>query len=444
MAGGEDIPALAARAIWLEIPEGLKEKTLLQLLEPIGEIEHLEFTERNKALCLFKEPRDVEKALKADSLKAAFCVPSSVKPEDYPEKLAPDIRDTELGDQKPPTLPPQPDLMAQLVDLLRANAQVAAPSPPVQPVPPGGMGYRLVEQVTKLSMFSGTSKDASFETWEYEVKCLVRENLEADMIKSAIRRSLKGDAARVLLNLGETPTVDQILTKFRGIYGQVQTGALLLQSYWSEKQKDDESVSNWGCRLEDLMQQLKEKKQVNQTDTEKMLCTKFWSGLRSSKLKDATRYKYETVDNFDQLRMEVRCVEQEYAEEKAATKARSHVTTTDTSTSSQPSNDLVQQLLKRIDELEGLVKSGMTSNHPQYNLKTSMKAQRQAARQPQTSNNTRSSTDDAKHYGKNDQGVYICNRCFQEGHISKGCKTDLTTLKDHLNVTRPAPQGSKK
>ena len=265
-------------------------------------------------------------------------------------------------------------------------------------------GYRVIES-TKLPLFSGTPKDANFETYEYEVKCLVREGVSQDHIKQAIRRSLKGEAARVLHTLGETPTVDQILTKLKGIYGPVQTGALLLQSFWSEKQKDDESAAAWGCRLEDQMQLLKEKKQVEEREASRILCTKFWSGLRSSKLKDATRYRYETTQDFDELRVSVRSIEQEYQEDKDTHKARVHTTTADAGLS-----DLVKKLLKRIDELEEQVKQ------PKVN-QMKFEVRKETMRQPNSA--------PGKHYGKNEQGDYICNRCGLSGHISKGCKASL-------------------
>ena len=42
-----------------------------------------------------------------------------------------------------------------------------------------------------------------------------------------------------------------------------------------------------------------------------MLRTKFWSGVRYSALKNATRYKYDIIKNFDELRKEVIAIELE-------------------------------------------------------------------------------------------------------------------------------------
>jgi hypothetical protein len=42
-----------------------------------------------------------------------------------------------------------------------------------------------------------------------------------------------------------------------------------------------------------------------------MLRAKFWSGLRDPALKNATRYTYDIIQTFDELRKEVRAVELE-------------------------------------------------------------------------------------------------------------------------------------
>jgi hypothetical protein len=42
-----------------------------------------------------------------------------------------------------------------------------------------------------------------------------------------------------------------------------------------------------------------------------MLRVKFWSYLKDPELKNATRYTYDIIKNFDELRKEVRAVELE-------------------------------------------------------------------------------------------------------------------------------------
>uniref|UniRef100_A0A8W8HMI0 Uncharacterized protein n=1 Tax=Magallana gigas TaxID=29159 RepID=A0A8W8HMI0_MAGGI len=58
-------------------------------------------------------------------------------------------------------------------------------------------------QFIKISFFSGDSKsDASYDVWRYEVECLLNESYKPETISHAIRRSLKGEASRVVMHLG--------------------------------------------------------------------------------------------------------------------------------------------------------------------------------------------------------------------------------------------------
>ena len=52
-------------------------------------------------------------------------------------------------------------------------------------------------------MFCGDSKsDATYDVWRYEVECLLNESYKPETISHAIRRSLKGEASRVVMHLG--------------------------------------------------------------------------------------------------------------------------------------------------------------------------------------------------------------------------------------------------
>ena len=52
------------------------------------------------------------------------------------------------------------------------------------------------QEIPKLPLFSGLpEKDASFTRWRYEVTCLLKEQQPQNVIRSAIRKSLKSPAA---------------------------------------------------------------------------------------------------------------------------------------------------------------------------------------------------------------------------------------------------------
>ena len=112
----------------------------------------------------------------------------------------------------------------------------------------------LAHQQVKLSVtFAGdeTAKGGCrYDLWKYEVECLVKDGAHREeVIRQAIRRSLKGEAAHVLKRLGPQATVTQILQKFDGVYGVVEAGEDTLAEFYSARQEKGEDVSAWGCRF---------------------------------------------------------------------------------------------------------------------------------------------------------------------------------------------------
>ena len=115
----------------------------------------------------------------------------------------------------------------------------------------------------RLANFSGASeKDSTpYDVWRYEVRCLQQDSLYSEeMITKAMRRSLKGDAAKVLVRLGSHAAVTEVLQKLDGLYAT--EGALLTQFY-AAQQKDNEDVTAWSCRLEDIIQGVYDQKLIS-------------------------------------------------------------------------------------------------------------------------------------------------------------------------------------
>ncbi len=101
------------------------------------------------------------------------------------------------------------------------------------------------QQPLKLSFFSGEDKpkggETAFDLWKFDVECLMREGTHSDeTIKQCVRRSLRGDAARLLKHMGFEPTLDQILLKLDGLYGTVESGETILaglKTCWTKQKK---------------------------------------------------------------------------------------------------------------------------------------------------------------------------------------------------------------
>ena len=168
-----------------------------------------------------------------------------------------------------------------------------------------------VTQIPKISTFSGDSgnkHEASYELWRYEVDCMIKDQIyTSEIIKQALRRSLKGSAAKVAMRLGADASIEDILDKFEGIYGMLEGGESILAQFYNARQGEKENVNDFGCRLEELLDQAHKSGEFTPTRDmkNKKLCHFFWKGLHQY-LKDANGHKYDTIHDFDELRKEIR------------------------------------------------------------------------------------------------------------------------------------------
>ena len=97
-------------------------------------------------------------------------------------------------------------------------------------------------------------KDAPYEAWKYEVQSLMREGVySAQVIATSAKKSLRGEEDKIARRLGCDASVEDTIRKFDGIYGTVEYSNVLISQFYSAVQLPDESVSAWGCRLEDLL-----------------------------------------------------------------------------------------------------------------------------------------------------------------------------------------------
>ncbi len=167
----------------------------------------------------------------------------------------------------------------------------------------------------RISTFSGerASKDTPFDLWIFEVKALVKDKEYSEAtIQQAVRRSLKGEAARCVMRMTESASLAVVLNKLEAVFGKIESSESLMAEFYSIHQKSDEDVASWGCRLEDILDRAKHHGWSGSIlEANKVLKNRFWNGL-TQKLKDVSRHKYETVADFDKLRTEMRVIENEY------------------------------------------------------------------------------------------------------------------------------------
>lgn len=218
--------------------------------------------------------------------------------------------------------------------------------------------------VPKLPFFSGSEEpqkgETSYEVWNFEVKCLQNSQyLPEHVLLQSIRNSLKGSARSMLVPLGESASVNDILTKLDGFYGNVCSSETLIQSFYSDYQKDTESIVEYGCRLEQTLSRAIRYGHIDLVAKDAMLRSKFWTGLKSQQLKHSTRHLYDSVKDFQLLLREVRKVQQEEnsVSRPAAAVPKQKVAQQQAGPASSEADDTNSQLLKQMNELMGRMKA---------------------------------------------------------------------------------------
>ncbi|XP_071478188.1 uncharacterized protein [Diadema antillarum] len=111
--------------------------------------------------------------------------------------------------------------------------------------------------------------------------------------------------------MGVEATVDDVVNKLEGFYGTVESGAVLLQQLYSEKQRVDETITTYSARLQLSIDRAEQRNGISPSAKDETLRVVFWKGLSNETLKQSIRHKYESVQNFDELVRIARQVEQE-------------------------------------------------------------------------------------------------------------------------------------
>lgn len=204
----------------------------------------------------------------------------------------------------PKPMPPPPPLMSKNTSTLQHSTTVQKASSMSQP--------------PKLTWFSGENAkgELAFDLWRYTIRCLLKQQLYTEsMIKEAMRTSLRGEAGRVVMRLGTYISVNEILNKLDSINGNIDQREALLSEFYGARQKEDEDITSWSCRLENVIGRAQDLGMVQVSDIDKILHSMLWTGLRQD-LKDISSHTYDTIKDFDSLRVALRQIERDHAVSK--------------------------------------------------------------------------------------------------------------------------------
>ena len=328
---------LAEKCIWVTGLPSISPDELKSIFSHYGPVSHV-IASIPEALILFGSPSVAKKALHFDG-KAIHGVDVNVSyptPEQFDsvsKYLAIEIAKTRTSvaadlDNAISLL--DSDSKQKVLDFIVAQSAASDEDTPViQPARSlSSAATQIVSHcssVPRLSNFSGddSKNEVSYIQWKHEVRSLLVEGNPHPSIHQSIRRSLKGSAASVLLNLGETVTIAEILQKFDVVFVVALSNESLLEDFYKARQNSNESVVSWSCRVESLLTMVKEKGAVI-SDGSRMVCSKFWSGLTNDRIKQGLRHKFDSGATFNELLVAARSIEQESDTTQASHSIQSH------------------------------------------------------------------------------------------------------------------------
>ncbi|XP_070198734.1 paraneoplastic antigen Ma3-like [Littorina saxatilis] len=284
-----------------------------------------------------------------------------------------------------------------------------------------------------LTKFNPDQGHEGFTLWKHQLTCLQRENHSDKDMFDAVRSSLQGKAAHILVRLGPGASISDILNKMDSVYGEIETESDVLAEFYGAHQEKNETVADWGCRLEQLLDVAKRQAYVPGNPDE-ALRNKFWTGLRQE-LKDVSAYQYDTSTSFDQLRITLRRIEKQHL--ACQTPSKSPKPTPCKSTQKQETNckdgpeSEMAEMRAMIQQLTAQVKK-LTTN-PDKPSDQGPTVSNDAYQRGGTQNRGRRGGPYRGRGGSHGNSSDIaCFKCGEKGHIAIGCRTRT----DHLQTTQ--------
>ena len=173
---------------------------------------------------------------------------------------------------------------------------------------PSGKSYTIT--TPKLPSFSGNHDKNGYDQWRLQLKILMMDPACSDsQVRSAILQSVRGIAADLLLSMPEGTGLETILNKFDMYFGNVLPLDVLTQQFHTSVQEAKEDVVAWSSRLQKLLNLMKQKRPMPNCEVEQLHRSKFWNGLYSSYIRDATRHRYDNGEEFDEIFSACRALE---------------------------------------------------------------------------------------------------------------------------------------
>ena len=199
----------------------------------------------------------------------------------------------------------------------------------------GASGSTIVNKIPSIPCFSGSEREKDtvwFKQWYYAISD-AQKNFNEQLVRAAITKSCAGDVADAMCCLLPGATLDDILEKFKWLYGSVESSDTLMQEFYRITQGRSEKVQTFVLCLGRPLETIKQQHPYTMTEGEghRYLKDHLFHGLKPN-LCNALYYLYDKPDSlYSQLVMALRKAETEtFGSSVSKVKAKSTVVGADT------------------------------------------------------------------------------------------------------------------
>ena len=138
------------------------------------------------------------------------------------------------------------------------------------PAVPGALGTIILNKILGIPCFSGTEREKDtvwFEQWYHTISDAQR-SFNEQLVRAAITKSCVGDVAVAICCLPPGATLNDILEKFKWLYGSVESSDTLMQEFYRIAQGKSEKVQTFVLHLERDLKAIKQKHPYAMTEEE--------------------------------------------------------------------------------------------------------------------------------------------------------------------------------
>ncbi|KAH3784571.1 hypothetical protein DPMN_162530 [Dreissena polymorpha] len=257
-----------------------------------------------------------------------------------------------------------------------------------------------------------------------------------DQILYGLRRALRGKASEHLRRAGVGLTLDVAVRKLEQEFGCIKNVDFLFQKFYSIEQKASDDISTYCARLEDLYELIVKQGGCSKDNTE-ILKRVLYKGLKKE-LKQMAGYKFDTVQDYDKFKMELRIIETEIKSPEPDHKKCHAAVKIEKNTYEEilkklsKTEELLMTLNERIDQLEQTKEP--TDSDRQYDQEYSHGICYRGGYRGNSGGRWNSGRGRGNNSGARGRGVYkphrptgtgtmqpTCFRCNEKGHIVRNC-----------------------